>query len=79
MTEKFQTGGFSLVLSGGGALGIAHLEVLHDVEQQALVPGEIVGTSWDILNAEGEVSAKMGQIDALKAAPDFQVFEKRTP
>lgn len=78
MTEKFQTGGFSLVLSGGGALGIDPLGVLH-VEQRAPVPGEIVGTSWDILNAEGEVSAKMGQIDALKAAPDFQVFEKRTP
>jgi len=36
---------FSLVLSGGGALGIAHLGVLHDMEQQGLVPGEIIGTS----------------------------------
>jgi hypothetical protein len=79
MTEKFQTGGFSLVLSGVGALGMGHLGVVHDVEQRALVPGEIVGMRWDILNGEGEVSAKMGQIDALKAAPDFQVFEKRTP
>lgn len=36
---------FSLVLSGGGALGIAHLGVLHDLEQQCLLPDEIIGTS----------------------------------
>jgi len=36
---------FSLALSGGGALGIAHLGVLHDMEQQGLVPAEIIGTS----------------------------------
>jgi NTE family protein len=45
MTEKFHPGKFSLVLSGGGALGIAHLGVLHDLEQRGLTPGEIVGTS----------------------------------
>jgi len=36
---------FTLVLSGGGALGIAHLGVLHDLEKQNLTPSEIVGTS----------------------------------
>ncbi len=36
---------FSLVLSGGGALGIAHLGVLHELELQRLVPEEIIGTS----------------------------------
>jgi len=36
---------FTLVLSGGGALGIAHLGVLHDLEQKGLVPAELVGTS----------------------------------
>ena len=36
---------FSLVLSGGGALGIAHLGVLYDMEQKGLAPAEIVGTS----------------------------------
>lgn len=36
---------FSLVLSGGGALGIAHLGVLHDLEKMNLFPSEIVGTS----------------------------------
>ncbi|MBU1668471.1 patatin-like phospholipase family protein [bacterium] len=36
---------FTLVLSGGGALGIAHLGVLHDLEENGIVPQEIVGTS----------------------------------
>jgi len=36
---------FSLVLSGGGALGIAHLGVFEDMEAYALVPSEIIGTS----------------------------------
>jgi NTE family protein len=36
---------FSLVLSGGGALGIAHLGVLHDMEARKLRPSEIIGTS----------------------------------
>ena len=36
---------FTLVLSGGGALGIAHLGVLADLEKNAITPKEIVGTS----------------------------------
>ncbi len=36
---------FSLVLSGGGALGIAHLGVIADMEIIRLRPSEIVGTS----------------------------------
>ncbi|HFU77207.1 MAG TPA: patatin-like phospholipase family protein [Epsilonproteobacteria bacterium] len=36
---------FTLVLSGGGALGIAHLGVLHDLEEKNITPDEIVGTS----------------------------------
>ena len=36
---------FSLVLSGGGALGIAHLGVLADIEKYDLHPSEIIGTS----------------------------------
>lgn len=36
---------FCLVLSGGGALGIAQLGVLHDLEKMNLSPSEIVGTS----------------------------------
>ncbi|MEN8148143.1 MAG: patatin-like phospholipase family protein [Campylobacterota bacterium] len=45
MIKNFKTNDFTLVLSGGGALGIAHLGVLHDLEQQNLLPNEIVGTS----------------------------------
>ncbi len=45
MRKNLQNKNFTLVLSGGGALGIAHLGVLHDMEKQQLVPNEIVGTS----------------------------------
>jgi NTE family protein len=44
MKQKLQHP-FSLVLSGGGALGIAHLGVLHDMEEKGLTPSEIIGTS----------------------------------
>ena len=37
---------FSLVLSGGGALGIAHIGVIEDLENQNIhKPSEIIGTS----------------------------------
>ena len=45
MIKNLQNKIFTLVLSGGGALGIAHLGVLHDLEKKQLVPSEIVGTS----------------------------------
>lgn len=45
MTDALQSRNFSLVLSGGGAMGVAHLGVLHDLENYNLIPGEIVGTS----------------------------------
>ncbi len=45
MIHNFKTDNFTLVLSGGGALGIAHLGVIHDLEAKALIPAEIVGTS----------------------------------
>lgn len=45
MIKNFNTDDFTLVLSGGGALGIAHLGVLYDLENTKLVPTEIVGTS----------------------------------
>ncbi len=37
--------GFSLVLSGGGALGYAHLGVLRFLAENGLQPSEIIGTS----------------------------------
>ena len=45
MIKNFNKSNFTLVLSGGGALGIAHLGVLHDLENIHLFPTEIVGTS----------------------------------
>ncbi len=45
MINKIKTNNFTLVLSGGGALGIAHLGVLHDLEKEHIKPKEIVGTS----------------------------------
>ncbi len=45
MADYIKTNNFTLVLSGGGALGIAHLGVIHDLENKDIVPQEIVGTS----------------------------------
>jgi len=45
MIQNFNRENFTLVLSGGGALGIAHLGLLHDLEKQNMIPNEIVGTS----------------------------------
>ncbi|KYJ85740.1 patatin-like phospholipase family protein [Sulfurovum riftiae] len=45
MIEKLRNNDFSLVLSGGGALGISHLGILHDLEKESVYPSEIVGTS----------------------------------
>jgi NTE family protein len=65
MTKKFKPQEFSLVLSGGGALGIAHLGVLHDLEQQHVVPGEIVGTSMGgIIGACMAIGMKEKEIHA---------------
>jgi len=45
MIKELAINNFSLVLSGGGALGISHLGVLHDLETYNLIPSEIIGTS----------------------------------
>ena len=45
MIKELKKSKFSLVLSGGGALGIAHLGVIEDLEKNSLTPSEIVGTS----------------------------------
>jgi len=45
MTQTLTQQNFSLVLSGGGALGLAHLGVLNDLEKLNRVPSEIIGTS----------------------------------
>jgi NTE family protein len=43
--QELRDSNFSLVLSGGGALGIAHLGVIEELEEKNLKPSEIVGTS----------------------------------
>lgn len=45
MIKELQSNKFSLVLSGGGALGIAELGVISDLEKENLSPSEIIGTS----------------------------------
>ncbi len=45
MPHRLSNRPFSLVLSGGGALGIAHLGVIHDMERLGFLPAQIVGTS----------------------------------
>lgn len=65
MKKQIETENFTLVLSGGGALGIAHLGVLHDMEQIGLVPKEIVGTSMGgIIGACVAIGMKESEIYA---------------
>jgi len=45
LIETLKKAPFSLVLSGGGALGIAHVGVIGDLDRFGLIPSEIVGTS----------------------------------
>jgi len=45
IVKELQNTPFSLALSGGGALGFAHLGVLSDLEKYNLTPSEILGTS----------------------------------
>ncbi len=45
MIDTLKQNNFTLVLSGGGALGIAHVGLLKDLQKHSLIPSEIVGTS----------------------------------
>ena len=45
LTNKIDYENFTLVLSGGGALGLAHLGVIEELEKESISPKEIVGTS----------------------------------
>lgn len=45
MIQRLREEKFSLVLSGGGALGMSHLGLLSDLEKFLITPQEIVGTS----------------------------------
>ncbi|MDQ7084356.1 MAG: patatin-like phospholipase family protein [Sulfurovum sp.] len=75
ITKILKDSPFSLVLSGGGALGIAHLGVLHDLEQHHLTPSEIIGTSMGgIIAACMAIGLKESQI--LSHIKDFSSVSK---
>jgi NTE family protein len=69
MLNNFNKENFSLVLSGGGALGIAHLGVIEDLEEQSVTPKELIGTSM------GGIIAACLAI-GLKEKEIYSLFEK---
>ncbi len=75
MIQKFNNNPFSLVLSGGGALGIAHLGVLHDLEVHDLVPAEVVGTSMGGIIAAC-IAVEMNESDIYKEIQAFSSLAK---
>jgi len=75
MLQSLQHNPFTLVLSGGGALGIAHLGVLHDLEQKALVPSELVGTSMGGIIAAC-MAIGMNEAEIHQAIKDFASVSK---
>ncbi|CAA6822825.1 MAG: Unknown protein [uncultured Sulfurovum sp.] len=65
MIKNLNTNHFSLVLSGGGALGIAHLGIIADLEKSHIMPSEIVGTSMGgIIGACMAIGLKESEIYA---------------
>ena len=70
MKTNFNKENFTLVLSGGGALGIAHLGVLHDLEKHNIVPKEIVGTSMGGIIAAC-ISIGLHEKEIYKLIKDF--------
>ena len=73
MINSIDKNNFTLVLSGGGALGIAQLGVLHDMELQNLRPKEVIGTSMGAIIAaciaigmnEEEIYAKIKDLSSV--------------
>lgn len=66
MISDLQNKEFSLSLSGGGALGLAHLGVLSVLEEQNLTPNEILGTSMGgIIGALYAIGLKESEITSI--------------
>src|SRR4051812_46342143 len=56
---------FTLVLSGGGLKGLAHIGVLRALEERALVPGLVVGSSiGSLIGAAWAAGATVPQMEA---------------
>jgi len=69
---------FSLVLSGGSALGLAHIGVIKFLEKNKLVPSEIIGTSMGSiigsLYALGETAKSIEEkLHGLKTQDLFEI------
>lgn len=70
MIKNLKNNNFTLVLSGGGALGIAHLGIIHDLEKQNITPSEIVGTSMGAIIGAC-VAIKMKEREIFKLIEKF--------
>jgi NTE family protein len=67
---------FSLVLSGGGALGIAHIGVIEDFENQNIdKPSEIIGTSMGAI-VGACLSIGMNSHEIYKIIEEFSKIRK---
>ena len=75
MVKELEKNRFSLVLSGGGALGIAHLGVLQDLEKFNLKPSQLVGTSMGGIIAAC-VAIGLNSSDILKLFEEFAKVTK---
>jgi len=72
MRQRLKSG-FSLVFSGGGALGYAHIGVLRYLREQGLTPTEILGTSmgavvaaaWAVGLSEAALLGYIGRFAAV--------------
>ncbi len=75
MVDQLEQNSFALSLSGGGALGYAHLGVLHDLEMHDLHPQSYLGTSMGgIIAACAAIGMKEAEIyETLKR---FSAFGK---
>jgi len=76
MKNKFFSKDFSLILSGGSALGFSHLGVIKFLDENKYIPQEIVGTSMEALigaaYASGLKYEKIQQI--IKDINYFKLF-----
>lgn len=70
---------FSLILSGGAALGIAHVGVIKFLEENQLIPNEIIGTSMgSIIAALYSIGKNTNEItEIIKKATKLKLFKAK--